>query len=126
VTPGRHNPRASARRCIQPPGNRTKFIEHWNGTAWKNIPIHGLSGQVSFGGAAASSTRDAWAVGSTRRGSLTVRWNGRTWRTVRNPDPVDGSLLEGVTIILPQDAWAVGATRPGRTLILHWNGRAWN
>jgi hypothetical protein len=89
-------------------------------------------------GVAVLSARDIWAVGdytdaSGRYRTLIEQWNGRAWRRVPSPSPGIGSnYLASVTALAPGNIWAVGdySTRPGgitpnKTLILHWNGRAW-
>ena len=38
---------------------------------------------------------------------------------------VNGALL-GVSVVSANDAWAVGRDATGKTLLLHWNGFAWN
>jgi len=94
-----------------------------------------------------ASPRVGWAVGQTGNRTLIVRWNGNTWKRVSSPD-VTG-LLTGVTATSAWNAWAVGVApifffscalgrsalarvallgvSPGRyrSLIWHWNGRAW-
>jgi hypothetical protein len=78
---------------------------------------------------AATSAANAWAVGST--GSLLspkpliVRWNGTRWKQTPSPSRPPGEL-SAVAAISARDAWAVGATSSGQSLILHWNGKAWN
>jgi hypothetical protein len=36
-----------------------------------------------------------------------------------------GASLDGLAVTSGQNAWAVGSCNDRRTLILHWNGRAW-
>ena len=84
-----------------------------------------ISGQLS--GVAATSARNAWAVGSTRSahpGTLIMHWNGTRWRRVSSPGPA-GSTLHGVAATSGRNAWAVGSTGTGKALILHWNGTTW-
>lgn len=87
-------------------------------------------------GVAATSTEDAWAVGSTTAGKpLILHWNGTTWARETTPSSLSdsrrsGTSLTGVAATSADNAWAVGSTygetsgRP-RALILHWNGSAW-
>jgi hypothetical protein len=100
------------------------------------MPRVQLAVQGELTSVAASSARNAWAVGSTGAfggvGTLIAHWDGRRWRRVRGPSPGTGDSLNGVTAVSARDAWAVGGTEPGvgpdgeeATLILHWNGRAW-
>jgi len=71
-------------------------------------------------GVAATSGRNAWAVG----GHVILRWNGRVWSRV--PSPVRGvrSGLTSVAASAADNAWAVGTTGSGGILIAHWNGAA--
>jgi hypothetical protein len=83
-----------------------------------------ISGELR--GVAATSARDAWAVGSsnTSRSGLILHWNGKTWKQVRCPAP-RGSFLNAVAATSARSAWAVGSGSDGGGLILHWNGKAW-
>src|SRR5215469_8822014 len=81
-----------------------------------------VSGALSS--VAATSATNAWAVGSTGSGILTVRWNGTAWTQVASPAPA-GSSLSGVAATSATNAWAVGSTGSGKTLIVRWNGTAW-
>src|SRR5215469_10539759 len=118
------------------------LIEHWNGRRWTRVrspdPGSGRNYNV-LEAVAASSRRDAWAVGwftSGRYGSegtLMLHWDGQSWTIVPSPDPAGHALhhfselnaVAGDTHRL----WAVGTySRPGtrpRTLIETWNGAAW-
>ena len=77
---------------------------------------------------------NAWAVGfylSTGvNRTLIEHWNGSSWRVFPSTSPgtVDNEL-SGVHARSGSDVWAVGtyASAPSgfKTLVLHWNGRAW-
>jgi hypothetical protein len=60
------------------------MILHWNGTAWKQAssPNPFCTTCDSLLGVAASSARNAWAVGTVNVGAEVViaRWNGTTWK----------------------------------------------
>ena len=102
---------------------------------------HVLTGQAGVSesdelfGVSAASAESVWAVGVALPSSgpartLVERWQGGAWRTVPSPDrPSGGSFLNAVVALTASDAWAVGLSRaprgPGRTLILHWDGRRW-
>jgi hypothetical protein len=114
------------------------LIERWNGRSWKQVasPSPGGSrGSSTLSGVAVTGPSNAWAVGSYERGhtyrTLIEHWNGRAWKQVASPSPggVRGSFLAGVAADRSSSgAWAVGYYRGGttyRTLIEHWNGRAW-
>jgi hypothetical protein len=106
-------------------------------------------------GVAATSSTSAWAVGERYKRSkhnaphrrplavartLVERWKGRAWTVVPSPNPsFDGDFLGGVAATSSTNAWAVGKRYKGskhhaphrfplavaRTLVEHWNGRAW-
>jgi hypothetical protein len=102
-------------------GERTTLVEHWNGTRWRVVATPHLRSAL-FGGIAAQSGKDVWAVGGVGDSPLIEHWDGRRWTvTLRG-----GSLgyLTDVTARSSNDAWAVGQ-HAGRTLIQHWNGQAW-
>jgi hypothetical protein len=104
------------------------LIEHWNGAKWKPARSPAAPGGA-LSGLAASSARNAWAVGNATSGPLVLRWNGTTWRRI--PIRADSnSYLQGVAATSAGNAWAVGSVGTGtsasyRTLIEHWNGKAW-
>jgi hypothetical protein len=83
-------------------------------------------------GVAATSARNAWAVGYTgtaRHKILILHWNGASWKQALGPAAVARGNLSGVATATARSAWAVGSTRGirsgGRSLILHWNGKSW-
>jgi hypothetical protein len=105
-------------------------------TATATATSFAVSGQL-FGVAAASASR-AWAVGysgnlGTSEKTLIVGWNGKRWARVTSPKPLTGQL-DAVSATSASNAWAVGyvytAHAPGgkdwKTLVMHWNGRAWS
>ena len=63
-------------------------------------------------GVAATSTRVAWAVGSTGTGkTLILHWNGKTWRRVPSPSPGGGGdSIYAVAATSATNAWAVGGS----------------
>jgi len=115
------------------------LIEHFNGRSWKQVPSPSPGGthdSYLFGVTALSSS-NAWAVGGyvngTTEQTLIEHWNGRFWKRVASPNPggsTETNDLESVTAISPSNAFAVGyydvnGTSVARTLVEHWNGRAW-
>ncbi len=83
----------------------------------------------TLSGVVATSARNAWAVGLSGRNALIERWNGMTWKPVPSPRFKGTSILTDVAAAAASDAWAVGGTGINtgtpKTLIEHWNGRAW-
>jgi hypothetical protein len=53
---------------------------------------------------------------------MILRWTGTAWARVASPGT--GSLA-GLAFASATDGWAVGASG-GKTLILHWDGKAWS
>jgi hypothetical protein len=120
------------------PQNDAPLILRWDGSAWTQELLPGpLLGNLS--GVAATSGRDAWAVGaySSGQGSyqpLVEHWDGTRWTQVSSPtinSAQQGSRLTSVAALSARDAWAVGAFAPSqgrplfRTLVERWNGSAW-
>jgi hypothetical protein len=121
-------------------GSATKtLIMHWNGSSWKQVSSPNPSSFDSqLFGVAAISAKDAWAVGVFCNGhtyhTLIVHWNGSSWKQVPSPSPAGSSghnLLEKVAATSASNAWAVGlygatgSESNTKTMILHWNGKAW-
>jgi hypothetical protein len=122
-------------------GAQKTVILHWNGTIWTRVssPSPGIDDQL-FAVAATSAT-NAWAVGFSEKTGPTIttlilHWNGTTWTRVSSPSPSVSPELYGVTATSASNAWAVGykyvetvlngiSYLTQRTLILHWNGKAW-
>lgn len=116
------------------------LVVHWNGKGWSRLPSPDPgTGSNYLDSVSAVSPSDIWAVGeySTQPGgfgankTLILHWNGRTWRQVASPSP--GSFaddLSSVQRVSATSIWAVGLYAGSdirdRSLILHWNGRAWS
>jgi hypothetical protein len=118
--------------------NTRTLIEHWNGTAWKQVPspnpVAGSNDDFLTAVAATSAT-NAWAVGDYTQGksaqTLILYWNGTAWTQVPSPNPSSMvNRLSAVSALSSSNAWAVGDYYQSnkvtyKTLILHWNGTAW-
>jgi hypothetical protein len=136
------------------------LIEHWNGRSWAAVSSYipsdlhyGSGNQVTSNqliGVAASSTKNAWAVGdwggSCDLHPLIVHWNGQRWSMSPTNIPMTWIAdLYSVSAISNNDAWATGSYRtngrlcgpaplPGtrqtesvdHPLVEHWNGKRWN
>lgn len=85
------------------------------------------------------ATNDVWAVGSREESgasgifrTLVERWDGADWSVVPSPNIGEGDDdLAGVAALSKTNVWAVGIsnarqTSTPRTLVEHWNGRAWS
>jgi hypothetical protein len=114
------------------------LIEHWNGTAWKQVASPSPGKFPGLSGVAATSAVNAWAVGiytaKSVQKTLIEHWDGTAWKQVPSPSPdtssKGGPTLAGVAATSATDAWAVGnyynpTKQETLGLILHWNGTAW-
>jgi hypothetical protein len=116
---------------------RDTWARHWNGATWSGskgatipAPPSGGRAQRSTGlnGVAALASNNVWAVGRAQfadfgRRALIEHYDGATWQLVSGP-PDSGAVLNGISTLGPANLWAVGAAG-GRTLVTHWNGKAW-
>jgi hypothetical protein len=109
-------------------GPNHSLIWHWNGAAWKRVksPDPHPFGSSVLNGVAATSARNAWAVGSfsgITDQTLIEHWNGTAWRLVASPDlSSTRDVLTGVAASSATNAWAVGSYDSGtvrQTLALH-------
>jgi len=116
---------------------RTYFTlaEHWDGSTWTVVPTPSPGHKSVFDAVFALSPTDAWAVGTRHDYSVLIaeHWDGTAWTMVPIPTPNgNGVGLHSVWGTSSTDVWAVGFTfvpdEPpyARTLIEHWNGRAWH
>ncbi len=91
-------------------------IEHWNGKTWKVQPSVDPSGPSQDNlllGVAATSPKNAWAVGwdinSSAAQTMVQHWNGHEWTMQASANPGRGAAVYGVTAVSSHNAWAVGA-----------------
>jgi hypothetical protein len=121
-------------------GNRPRRITgvaplawHWDGTAWRDVPVPRSSPRASLFAVTSISPIDAWAVGTTDDSApgqsgnpLALHWDGARWKTVPDAAPAGGALL-GVDHTGPNDVWAVGLMGGVRTtpLVQRWDGTHW-
>ena len=118
------------------------LIEHWNGTAWTQVPSPSPGGTrfSELSGVAAISASNVWAVGeyfnraTFQYQTLIEHWNGTTWTQVPSPNPSPAPFtnqLAGVAATSASNIWVTGDYissahgHPTRTLLEHWNGTAW-
>lgn len=90
-----------------------------------------------LGGTVVLSACNVWAVGSASNAkgigkTLIEHWNGSKWSVVPSPNPVGARHIDlfGVSAASATSIWAVGQYDSAKslntkTLVLHWNGRAW-
>lgn len=113
------------------------LIEHWDGTAWRQIPGPQLDADYwTLDGVTVRGAADVWAVGTVARPGelgrpLLLHWDGTAWTRVPVPflDGLQGDLY-GVAADGAEGVWAVGSYRAGdgteRVLAAHWDGRRWS
>ncbi len=104
--------------------------------AWRLVDTpNGDPFPVAFGGVAAVSANEVWAVGDALRygypyytdNPLTERWDGSSWQIIPAPSRNLNDVLAGVAAVRSDNIWAVGSeTSPYNTLIEHWDGANWS
>jgi hypothetical protein len=109
-------------------GRARTMILRWNGRAWKRVPSPSPGGgEAVLTAVAATSARNAWAVGwvlgSLRSSGLILHWNGAVWARARM---FQGITVYSVAAVTPDDAWAVGTGADAKISILRWNGTRWS
>ena len=101
------------------------LILHWNGTTWQRVKSPNPRPRFNnfLQGVAATSSRNAWAVGwyftpgVTHRHTLIEHWNGTAWQQVASPDPSSTrNVLNGVAASASRNVWAVGYYESGTVL----------
>jgi hypothetical protein len=118
-------------------GGQKTVIEHWNGKSWARVASPSPGTYDQLWAVTATSASNAWAVGMSQNTketpelhTLILHWNGKAWSQVASPTPAGlGVELYGVKATSATSAWAVGYSavysEGWKTLILHWNGKAW-
>jgi hypothetical protein len=103
-------------------GQGIPHIWRWTGKKFvaQKLPPE-FAGGTTVSSIAASSTKNAWAVGEMSppndAGFTVLHWNGVKWSAV--PTPIN---LTTVTTVSSTDAWATGADGN----LYHWNGATWS
>ena len=83
--------------------DRIPLVEHFDGTAWRVVPVPHVTGGELFDIAVVSPS-DIWAVGGTASAALTMHFDGKQWKRVAAPV----AALFGVAALSTNDVWAVG------------------
>ncbi|GGJ37210.1 hypothetical protein [Streptomyces brasiliensis] len=115
-----------------PESHQEGLVEHWDGTAWQQVPLPEPSDAWGLNGVTAIAEDDVWAVGyGPDDQPVLLHFDGQGWTHVADP-ALDGSNGEfnAVAATGPGDVWAVGRIvrddeDPGQALVAHWNGRRW-
>lgn len=112
--------------------------ERWNGSSWTRTPVPNPGSTNALTGVEATSSADAWAVGSSKPSVTTlpfaVHWNGTAWTQATTVAPGSkANVFNGVAGTSAHDVWAVGysqdlpyGNKVKHSLIEHWNGTAWS
>ena len=112
-------------------GYDAPMIAHWNGVGWHVVSAP--AGVTAFlRGVSADGPNDVWAVGDDGADrAVVLRFQGHAWVDVPIPKVGYSDMLQGVKAFSASNVWAVGdevvndRTFRIATLILHWNGYAW-
>jgi hypothetical protein len=111
-------------------------VQHWDGTAWADLPMPDVAALWSLSGIAGASPTDVWAVGRIHRAQgepLALHWDGQGWERVPVPGAAGRPVnLADVAVRGSADVWAAGYSQAGgnigtrRLFTAHWDGRAWS
>jgi hypothetical protein len=121
-------------------GAERAFIQHWTGKRWQIVTLPDLGDDFTLDSIDALGADDVWAAGTDYTGNdvhaenvLLLHWNGKSWK--RLPAPATGEWTQRVSqvrALARGDVWVAGWAKQApagdqirRSLILHWNGRAW-
>jgi len=101
------------------------LTEHWDGSAWHNIPNPGSRSANSgfLFSVSAVSRDDVWAAGGND--SLVLHWSGNAWSESPLPS-VSAHNLTGIDALPSGSTWAVGYGLSSPSVIEHWKGSRWN
>jgi hypothetical protein len=118
-------------------GETGPFVRNFNGRTWRNVKSPVVPFAVS-----AISARDIWTVGGTKSylsnpytySSALANWNGKSWRRIAFPNLHLARHQDvqpiGIVALSRTDVWVTaevfGSTEPGRSVLLHWNGKGWH
>lgn len=114
-------------------------IQHWDGSAWQNMPVPEIAGSWGLKDVDALAPDDIWAIGYTVPAdsgprSISLHWDGKAWTPVEMP-PVEVSnqmlTVDDIEAVTPNDVWAsgtkvanspIGTTEP---VMYHFDGTTW-
>lgn len=112
-----------------------QFLLKWNGTSWHGFGLP-IRGYFNLFGVSASSTSNAWVVGSAfsasgTEPSITAHYDGRRWSKVKSPNPSPDNELFSVATTSGSNAWAAGVSfsplqQTAAGLLLEYHGTTWS
>jgi hypothetical protein len=115
-----------------PAGTTRPIALHWNGSAWRRVPVPaGAAAQLT--GVSATSASNAWAAGGSPisdTNGFVLHWDGSSWSQVPSAPASAGQPI-AVAATATDYAWladsAAGTetTWPGGRVAGLWNGRDW-
>ncbi|MFI5912070.1 RNA polymerase sigma factor [Dactylosporangium sp. NPDC051541] len=111
------------------------LLAHGNGPTWTNTVWPAPPGvPVVLHDIAATAADDLWVAGDRQVAGrwlpFASHWDGTRWTTAALPDIGPGTI-ESVLTLAHDDVWLLGTAGrewvhgEGRSLALHWDGRAW-
>ena len=118
--------------AIDKRGTYDTLIEHWDGSAWSQVPSPNPGGkhQNFLWAVTAISSTDAWALGTygthnaNVRTSMILHWDGTSWTKVSDAPLGPNVDLQALSASSATDVWAVGVDTRG-AFAVHWDGTAW-
>lgn len=82
------------------------YIERWDGRRWSRATGPAALSSAELTAVAATSSRNAWAVGKGARTAISLHWDGRAWTVVNAA--AAGRQLTSVAIGAGGGVWAAG------------------
>jgi hypothetical protein len=119
---------------------RHGLVLHWDGSAWRQVRIPFLYGEVHLDGVSAAAPDDLWVVGEQCPGpcsglahssALALHWDGTKFTKVPTaPLGADRVGFDAVVALGLDEAWAVGGRSANRVAPTHplaerWDGKRW-
>ena len=116
-------------------GSTRPIALHWNGSAWRRVPVSaGAAAELT--GVSATSASNAWAVGgfassgTNRAAGFVLHWDGSSWSRVPSAPASAGQPI-AVAATATDYAWLADSATgsefawPGGRVAGLWNGRDW-